>query len=263
MGLFDRVSRIVRSNINSMVTAAEDPEKILNQAIQDMSEDLIQLRQAVATAIASQKRVERQYEQAKQNEEEWQKRAELAMRNNNENLAREALVRKRSYVETSMGLKKQLEDHTNQVNVLKTNMTKLETKISEAKTKKDMLIARARSAKASQQISDVIGKVNTSSPFAAFERMEDRVNELEANAGAVAELSSDSLESQFAALEAGGSDVDHELEMLKASMGGGALPSGSSDPKALESGSNDSDSRASDPEVDAELDQLRKEIDNL
>ncbi|MDX2271283.1 MAG: PspA/IM30 family protein [Cyanobacteriota bacterium] len=259
MGLFDRVSRIVRSNVNAMVSAAEDPEKILNQTINDMQEDLIQLRQAVATAIASQKRMERQYEQSKQSADEWQRRAELAIRNNDENLAREALVRKKTFVETAQSMKKQLDDQTNQVGLLRTNMTKLEAKISEAKTKKDMLIARARSAKASQQISEVIGKVNTTSSFSAFERMEEKVNQLEAHSSAVAELSADNLESKFLQLEVGGSDVESELALLKASMQT-ALPSAT--PPAQQALPQPTQAGA-DPEVDLELEKLKNEIDQL
>ncbi|MEN9222886.1 MAG: PspA/IM30 family protein [Thermostichus sp. BF3_bins_97] len=253
MGLFDRVSRIIRSNINALVSSAEDPEKILNQTIQDMSEDHYQMRQAVAQAIASQKRMERQYEQAAQSVNEWQSRAELALRNNNEALAREALVRKKTFAETAQSMKRQLDEQTKQVEILRTNMTKLESKISEAKTKKDMLIARARSAKASQQINEVIGRVNTTNAFSAFERMEEKVNSLEAQSAAVAELAVDNLEDQFAALEAGGSDVDHELLMLKAAVQG-QLPSGDSKTPARQSGGD---------EVDVELENLRKEIDQL
>ncbi|NJL98115.1 MAG: PspA/IM30 family protein [Synechococcaceae cyanobacterium SM2_3_2] len=260
MGIFDRVGRIVRSNLNSIVSAAEDPEKILNQTITDMSEDLVQLRQAVATAIASQKRIERQYEQAQQNTDEWQRRAELAIRNNDENLAREALVRKKTFAETAQSLKRQLDEQSKQVDLLKINMTKLESKISEAKTKKDMLIARARSAKASKQINEVIGKVNVNNTFTAFERMEDKVNSLEAQSAAMAELSTDTLETKFAALEVGGSDVDSELALLKASINEpSALPSGSKPAPIADPMPEDPNSSV----IDDELDALKREIDQL
>lgn len=247
MGLFDRVGRIVRANLNSVVSAAEDPEKILNQTIDDMQEDLIQLRQAVATAIASQKRMERQYEQALSSANEWQRKAELALRNNNEGLAREALVRKKSFTDSAQGMKQQLDQQTAQVDALKSNMMKLESKISEAKTRKDMLIARARSAKATEQINQVIGRTDTSSAFAAFERMEEKVVTMESKAEAIAELATDSLDSQFAALEAGGSNVDDELAALRRSISGGAP-----EPQALPTGS---------VEMNAELEALKAELD--
>ncbi|MGQ9836447.1 MAG: PspA/IM30 family protein, partial [Cyanobacteriota bacterium] len=252
MGLFDRVSRIIRSNINALVSSAEDPEKILNQVIQDMAEDHFQMRQAVAQAIASQKRTERQYEQMLQNINEWQKRAELALRNNNEDLARQALMRKKTLSENAQSIKRQLDEQTKQVEILKTNMTKLESKISEAKTKKDMLIARAHSAKASQQINEVIGRLSTANAFSAFERMEEKVNSLEARSAAMAELAVDSLEDQFAALEAGGSDVDHELMMLKATIQG-QLPAADPKTSAQQSAAGGSD-------VDHELMMLKATI---
>ena len=95
MGLFDRVSRVVRSNLNAAVSGAEDPEKILDQAIIDMQEDLVQMRQAVAKAIASQKRVQQQYERAQSEANTWQQRAQLALQKGDESLAREALTRKK------------------------------------------------------------------------------------------------------------------------------------------------------------------------
>ncbi|MFS8777859.1 PspA/IM30 family protein [Synechococcus sp. W70.1] len=259
MGLFERVSRIIRANLNALISSAEDPEKILNQTIQDMAEDHYQMRQAVAQAIAAQKRLERQYEQAQQSAEEWHRRAELALRNNNEALAREALVRKKTFVETAQSLKRQLDEQTRQVEMLKTNMTKLESKIAEAKTKKDMLIARARAAKASQQINQVIGRVDPSSAFAAFERMEEKVNALEAQSAAVAELAADSLEQQFAALEAGGADVDQELRLLKAAIQA-QLPAGETE--AAQQGQAGAPTGGK-VDVDAELEELRREIDQL
>ncbi|GAB4217610.1 MAG: PspA/IM30 family protein [Synechococcales cyanobacterium] len=255
MGLFDRVGRIIKANLNSLVSAAEDPEKILNQTIDDMQEDLMQMRQSVAQAIASQKRMEKQYEQSKQTADEWQRRAELALRNNNEQLAREALVRKKTFAETSASMKKQLDDQNAQLLVLRDSMAKLESKISEAKTKKDMLIARARSAKATQQINEVIGKVNTSSAVSAFDRMQEKVEVMEARSAAVAELAGDSLEKQFAMLESGGGEVDDELAALKAKI----LPGSSSAPSALPSGQT----ATPDPVVDAELEDLKRNIDQL
>lgn len=250
MGLFERVGRIIKANLNALVSAAEDPEKILNQTIEDMQEDLIQMRQSVAQAMASQKRMEKQYEQARQNVEEWQKRAELALRNNNEQLAREALMRKKTFAETAASMKKQLDEQNAQLLILRDNMAKLESKIAEAKTKKDMLIARARSAKATEQINQVIGKVNTSSAVAAFDRMEAKVEQLEARSAAVAELATDSLERQFLALEGGSSGVDDELALLKAKvLGSGSTPSGS-----LPAGSS---------AVDEELEDLKRSIDQI
>lgn len=254
MGLLDRISRVVRANLNDVVSKAEDPEKILEQALIDMQEDLVQLRQAVASAIATQKRVEQQYNASQTEVNNWQQRAQLALQKGNEELAREALVRKKTHQDTATALKTQLDTQSNQVDILKKQLVALESKISEAKTKKDMLKARMSAAKASEKIASMTSSINTNSATAAFERMEEKVLTAEAKSAGVMEIAGDSLESQFAALE-GGSDVDAELAALKANMIGGSSPAG-----ALPSGST---SAAPAAGVDAELEALKREIDQL
>jgi phage shock protein A len=220
MGLFDRVMRVVRSNINSLVGNAEDPEKILEQAVMEMQEDLIQLRQAVAQAIATQKRTERQYSQAQSTADEWYRRAQLALQKEDENLAREALTRRKTYQDTAAAMKAQIEQQVAVVTQLKQNMRTLEAKISEAKTKKDMYVARVRSAKASEKLNEMMGQFSAGGALNAFERMEERVMQLEARSQALAELGGgDELEKRFAALEGGGA-VEDELAAMKAKLQG-------------------------------------------
>lgn len=230
MGLFDRLWRVIRANINSLVGTAEDPEKILEQAVMDMQEDLVQLRQAVAGAIAAQKRTERQSSFAESTAAEWYQRAQLALQKGEENLAREALTRKKSYQETATATKAQLQQQNVVVTQLKENMRALESKISEAKSKKDMYIARARSAASSERLQEMMGNLNTGSALSAFEKMEEKVMQLEARSEAMAELGTGDLEKQFLSLE-NGSDVDAELAAMKAQMPDGnhtrSLPSGS------------------------------------
>lgn len=253
MGLLDRVSRVVRSNLNAAVSSAEDPEKILEQAIIDMQEDLVQMRQAVAGAIASQKRVQQQYERAQNEANTWQQRAQLALQKGDEDLARQALVRKKSQAETALALKTQLDNQSTTVDQLKRDLIGLESKLSEAKTKKDMLKARASAAKANEQLQNTTSRLNTSSASAAFERMEEKVLQMEARSQAAAELAGSTLEGQFAALEAGG-DVDLELAALKAQL----LEPGEA-PKSLP----ESSAPVKVTEVDAELEALKAEIDQL
>ena len=248
MGLFDRIMRVIRANLNSLVSKAEDPEKILEQTVLDMQEDLIQLRQAVAQAIATQKRTERQYSQAASTADEWYRRAQLAIQKGDDTLAREALTRRKSYQETATAMKTQLDQQSVVVAQLKQNMVKLESKISEAKTKKDLYIARARSAKASQQINDMLGQVGTGSAMAAFERMEEKVLQMEAQAEAVAELGMDDLEKRFEALGES-DDIEAELSAMKS---GQSLPGTQSAQLPA--------SQLNTPEVDAELEQLRQQI---
>jgi phage shock protein A len=218
MGLFDRLSRLFRANLNAAISAAEDPEKILDQALLDMQEDQVQLRQAVAQAMATHKRVEQQYNQNLALAEEWYRKAQLALQKGDEELAKQALSRRKGYADATAALKTQLDQQSAQLENLRRQMTALEGKIAEAKTKKDMLKARLRAAKATEQVNQALGKVGTSSAMAAFERMEDKVLTQEAKAQATVELSGDKLEEQFKLLE-GNTDLDAELLAMKAQMG--------------------------------------------
>lgn len=255
MGLFDRISRVVRANLNDVVSKAEDPEKILEQSIVDMQEDLIQLRQAVARAIATQKRTEQQYNKNQAEANNWQQRAQLALSKGDENLARQALQRKKNYAETAAMLEQQLRQQAGQSDNLKRNLIALESKISEAKTKKDMLKARAQAAKANEQLQQTVGSMGTGSAMAAFERMEEKVMELEARSEAAYELGGASLEQQFAQLESG-SDVDDELAAMKAQLGGAPEPQG-----ALPA--SEQKAEPTDEVVDAELEDLRKQLGQM
>lgn len=260
MGLFDRIGRVVKANLNDLVSKAEDPEKILEQAILEMQEDLVQLRQGVAQAIASQKRSEQQYNQNQNEANKWDRNARLALQKGDENLARQALERKKTFNETATTLKTSLDQQVSQIDTLKRSLVALESKISEAKTKKDMLKARSSAAKAQEQLQGTLRGVNTSSAMAAFERMEEKVMMQEARAQAAGELAGSDLESQFAALEAG-SDVDDELAALKAQM---TLPPATSPGRTLPPGEKLTDSNPKQPQVvDAELEQLRKQLDQL
>lgn len=252
MGFLDRVSRVVRANLNNLISQAEDPEKILEQTVIEMQDNLIQLRQAVAQAIATQKRTERQAAQAESSADEWYRRAQLALQKGDEALAREALSRRKSYQDTADALNSQIQQQKGVVVKLRENMVKLESKLSEAKTKKDMYIARARSAKASQQLNEMLNRVGTNRALDAFERMEEKVMQLEAQAEATAELNSgDDVEKQFRALESG-NDVDSELAALKAQLAG-------SRPASLPSSSPQSSAK---PSIDEELEQLRSKLED-
>jgi phage shock protein A len=256
MGLFDRLSRVVRANLNDMVSKAEDPEKILEQAVSDMQEDLVQLRQAVARAIAEQRQTEQKYSREQSEASKWEQRAKLALSKGDETLAREALKRKKDLTETATILKNQLDQQTVQVDSLRKNLIALESKISEAKTKKNMLVARSKAAKANEELQKTLGGIDTTGSLSAFERMEEKVMQLEAKSQAYGELGGMGIEQEFAKLEAG-SDVDDELAMLKAEMSGAPLPPASSATTALPP------SVPQDTVVDAELEELRKKLKEM
>lgn len=259
MGLFDRIKRVVNANLNDMVSRAEDPEKMLEQSILEMQEDLVQLRQGVAQAIAAQKRTDQQHNQSQNEANRWQRNAQLALQKGDESLARQALERKKTYAETANTLKASLDQQSVQVDSLKRNLVALESKISEAKTKKDMLKARISAAKAQEQLQSTVGRLGTGSAMAAFERMEEKVLLQEARAQSAAELVGDNLESQFAALESS-SDVDDELAALKAQMSLG--PATPQNQNSLPPASEHTGSK-SNQVVDAELEQLKKQLDQL
>lgn len=262
MGLFDRIRRVVGANLNDMVSKAEDPEKMLEQSILEMQEDLVQLRQGVAQAIAAQKRTEQQYNNAQNEINKWQRNAQLALQKGDENLARQALERKKTVTETGTALKTSLDSQTVQVDNLKRSLIALESKISEAKTKKEMLKARITAAKAQEQLQNTVGNMNTSSAMAAFERMEEKVIMMEARAQSAGELAGADLETQFAQLE-GGSDVDDELAALKASM---ALPGTSPSQPQLPGQATSNPTNTTNPSssvTDSELEALRKQLDQL
>lgn len=258
MGFFDRLSRLLRANLNDLVSKAEDPAKILDQSVTDMQADLVKLRQAVASAIASQKRIQNQAEQADSQSTTWYGRAELALKKGEDELAREALTRRKTYQDTAAALHNQLSSQAGQVEALKKSLTALEAKIAEAKTRKDMLKARAQAAQAQEQLQSAVGRLGTNTSMAAFEQMEEKVQALEARSQAAAELAGADLESQFAALQ-GGNDVDDELAALKTRLEGGpnpiALPAENAPLPQLEP--------AQVAEVDAELEDLRHSIDKL
>ncbi len=219
MGLMERIGRLFRSNVNSLAAQREDPEKILEQAVYEMQENLVRMRQGVAQAIATQKRTERQAAQAHSTDEEWYRRAQMALEQGNEALAREALTKRKAYQQTSSALAEQIGQQKTLVAKLKKDMQALELKISEAKTKKDMYIARARSAEASLRLQEMLGETGDTSSLKAFEKMEDKLLELEAKQEAIAVSDTDELENKFASLSES-DDVDAELSAMKAQLPG-------------------------------------------
>ncbi len=261
MGFFDRLSRVLRANLNDLVSKAEDPVKILDQSVVDMQADLVKLRQAVAMAIASQKRLQSQADHADAQIKTWYERAELALKKGEEDLAREALSRRKTFQETATSLSGQLQSHEGQVDTLKRSLAALEGKIAEAKTKKDMLKARAQAAQAQQKLQSAVGNLGSNSARAAFERMEDKVQSLEASSQAAAELAGADLESQFAVLE-GSDDVDDELSALRQRLEGESGPVAL--PEAEEASGISSElniEKVKVAEVDEDFEELRRSID--
>eukprot|EP01036_Dinobryon_divergens_P025193 gene25193-33717_t len=225
--MFDRMIRVVTSNVNNVLKQLEDPEKVIEQAVIDMQNDLIKIRQSYAEITASQKKLEKQKEQAVNFANDWYRRAQLALEKGDESLAREALSRRQTQLDSAENLSKQLTVQGSAVDKLYSSMTLLEQKISEAKRQKETLIARARTAKTSVQVSDMLNNLSGSSSMEAFERMKEKVDSLETQAEVAGELAATSmgtsvdLEDKFRELE-GGSKIEDELDRMKRQLPSGA-----------------------------------------
>ncbi|CBI24644.3 hypothetical protein VitviT2T_007554 [Vitis vinifera] len=255
MSLLDRFARVVKSYANAIISSMEDPEKILEQTVLEMNDDLIKMRQATAQVLASQKRLENKYKAAQQASEDWYRKAQFALEKGDEDLAREALKRRKSYADNASALKAQFDQQKNVIENLVSNTQLLESKIQEAKSKKDTLKARAQSAKTASKVNEMLGNVNTSNALAAFEKMEEKVLTMESQAEALGQLTSDELDGKFASLES--SSVDDDLANLKKELSGsskkGELPPGRA--------SVSSTSMAlpfQDTELERELNELRQ-----
>ncbi|KAJ4721575.1 Membrane-associated 30 kDa protein, chloroplastic [Melia azedarach] len=213
MNLFARVGRIVKSYMNSVLSYFEDPEKILEQAVQDMNNDLVKLRQATASVMASQKQIEIKYKDAHQASEAWYKRAQFHLSKGEEGLARAALQQKKHFLHNKSVLKAQLDQQIGIVDTLISKTQLLERKIQEANLKKDALQARSTAAKATIKVQEMMGTVGNGSGLSAFERMEEKVLSMEFQAEAHNNLTTDDIDEKFNMLE--GYSVEDELAELK------------------------------------------------
>lgn len=214
----------------------------------------MKIRQSYAEITATQRRLMKQKEQANSVAQDWYKRAQLALEKGNDVLAKEALTRRQTAVEESESLQKQIEVQVASIDKLYEGMQLLEKKILESKSKKEQMVARARTAQSTQKVNDMLGGVTGKTSMDAFKRMEDKVMALEAAAevsetmGALGELpGSADLEKQFKLLE-GSSSVDDELAKMKQN-----LLTGSSSDAATSTSSSTSRS------IDDDLERLKKE----
>lgn len=268
MGIFDRFRRVVKSNINDMISKAENPEKMLNQLIVDMNQNLIESKKSVASAIADEKKLERQLKETLAASTEWERKAMLAVRAGKEDLAKEALVRKQDFDKIAAQYKEQWTVQHESVEKLKTALRGLQQKIEEAQRKKNLLIARAKRAEAQRRINETIGGLADTSAFEAFEQMSKRMDRLEAENEAMLEIEdmskTDSLEDQFLALESGGGGADKMLEDLKKKMaiedkrGPASAGAGGRTETASDGSGAGGDAGSSD--VDLELEALKKKL---
>jgi phage shock protein A len=222
MGIFSRLAQLIKSNINDLISKSEDPEKMLNQVVLDMNNQLVEAKKQVAASIADEKRLAKQAEQELANSAEWERRAMMALRAGNEDLAKEALNRKKEHDQLAQTFKDQWQKQKDAVEKLKTALRMLNDKIEEAKRKKNVLIARKKRAEAQKAIQETMSGLKDQSAFETFDRMSQKIDQIEAEAEAGEELAEeytgDVLAHRFANLEKT-AGADDELAALKRKMG--------------------------------------------
>ncbi|MBE9032645.1 PspA/IM30 family protein [filamentous cyanobacterium LEGE 11480] len=233
MSLFERMWMVARSNFTDWLNNREDPEQQVTRILQEMQGQLVMNRQAVAQAIASQKRTERQAHQAQSMADEWYRRASLAMSKGDETLAREALSRRQVYLDTTQQKHSQVQQQVVLVAQMRKNLQTLENKLIDIRNQKELLIARSRSAKASLEVNEMLDRTGSRESMRAFERLEEKVGNLEAQVEVNAELQGNTLESRFEALTQQ-KNVEAELTAIKTQLGNSELPSASGPDPELE-----------------------------
>jgi phage shock protein A len=201
MALLERVSTLVRANLNDLIDKAEDPEKMIKQVILDMQNQLLQVKTQVAIAIADQHLLEKKQKENEDKHADWVRRAEMAVDKKQDDLARAALERSMSYKELGESFAQQVADQKLQVESLKTALSKLDQKLAEANAKADLLIAQHRRSRAVGKAADAHMAIGDGSKAAAFDRMKRKVAHSEATSQAKAELVADDVEDRLAALE--------------------------------------------------------------
>ncbi|MBB6097954.1 phage shock protein A [Deinobacterium chartae] len=219
MSILDRLTRLIRANVNDLISKAEDPRKIIEQSLADMRDAYYQARKEVAGAMAQQARLEREQQTNARLAEEYTAKAQQALQAGREDLAREALKRKKNHQDLAAGFAAQISTQSATIDQLKTQLRALEAKISEMESKKELLQARQQTAEATRTLERVSGFDRAGSAMDAFEEMERRVAGLEDEAKAMGQLRKEAdLDAQLSDL---GRDreIDDELERMKRDLG--------------------------------------------
>jgi phage shock protein A len=233
MGIFDKLSRMLRSNINDLISRAENPEKMLNQIILDMRDQLAKAKREVAAAIADERKLRQQLDEEAKHARDWEQRAMLAVREGRDDLAKQALVRHQEHGERAAAIETTWRAQASETEKLKASLRQLNEKIDEAKRKRNLLIAKQKRAQAQRRIHETMSGLSDASAFDAFNRMAEKIEESERRNVALAEvdeaLQLPDVEREFKQLEAGsaGAGVDDQLLALKQQMG--MLPGGSAE----------------------------------
>jgi phage shock protein A len=241
MGIFQKLSALMRSNINDAIARAENPEKMLNQVLLDMREQLAKAKQEVAVAIADERKLRAQTEEEQKLANDWENRAVLAVREGRDDLAKQALMRQQEHGERATSLAETWQRQNIETERLKESLRMLNDKIEEAKRKKNLLIAKQKRAQAQKRIHETMAGLSDRSAFETFDRMAEKIEESERRTLAAAEVSealnTDSLEEEFKRLQPAEENVEFRLLQLKERMG---LPSGGAQQRAALTGGTSS-----------------------
>jgi phage shock protein A len=235
MGLMDRLSRLIRANVNDMLERAEDPERMLNQILRDMESNITTARSQIAAMIAQEKELEADLAEVQELSQEWQAKAQRAVQAGKDDLAREALRRKRDNDESAAVYQQQLAVQQQTIEKLKSQLRTLESKYQSTLSQRDALIARQRRAVAQQQVAQTLTTFSPMDPTSELDRIERKIRSGESQVTAMIEMHDDSLDVQLAELDVD-DDVEQELQALKAGMG--------STPEAIGQGASTSESTA-------------------
>jgi len=214
MGVFTRVRDIISSNINAMLDKAEDPEKMVKLIIREMEDTLIEVKANCAAAMATKKKVKRELDAVLDHAKTWDSKAQLAIDKGREDLAREALVEKRRFVERGEGLEDELEQAKQLVATCQSDIMQLEDKLSAAREKQRILVQRHKTAQTKKRAQEGIRRYDTAEAFQRFENFQQRIDRMEADAEMVNYGRKPSLQDKFAELEAD-DDIERELAELK------------------------------------------------
>lgn len=231
MGIFDRLSTLLKSNLNELISSAENPEKMLNQIIVDMRSQLAQAKQQVASAIADEKRLKDQVDNEFKGAQDWERRAMLAVQEGRDDLAKQALVRHNEHGMHSQQLEATWQSHRAETEKLKNSLRDLNEKIEEAKRKKNLLVARQKRAEAQKRIHETMSSMSEKSAFEAFARMESKIEDNERRMLASAEIdeefSGDRLQADFKRLEISATSTNADMQLIELKQKMGMLPTGS------------------------------------
>lgn len=215
MGIFTRFRDIVSSNMNAMLDRAEDPEKMIKLMIREMEDTLVELKVSCAGVIAGRKKVERRLDEVIARERLWAERASLAVRHGKDDLAREALVEKRRFAEMAEALRQEIADHGGLIEQYQSDMLELEDKLAGAKEKRNLLVQRHRRATGKKRAQEEIRRMDSSESMARFEKLESRIEQMEAEADLVNFGRKPTVDDQFADLGRD-EEIEKELEKIKA-----------------------------------------------